>query len=141
MTNTPDPTTTRRGSRFVPAFLLAASLLLLGAACGGDDSGSSDSAGSDAGSTDSSESVETTEVEIADFTFTPGAITVAAGDTVTWTTSDSSPHTVKDQSDAELAESDDLRDGDTFELTYDEPGEYPYICGIHNYMTGTVTVQ
>ena len=37
--------------------------------------------------------VATTEVEISDFKFAPEAITVEAGDTVTWTSSDDAPHT------------------------------------------------
>ncbi|MBW3548634.1 MAG: cupredoxin domain-containing protein, partial [Actinobacteria bacterium] len=60
--------------------------------------------------------------------------------TVTWTNQDSAAHTVKDSGDL-FPESDELAQGDTFEFTYDTPGEYPYICGIHEYMKGTVTVS
>ena len=31
--------------------------------------------------------------------------------------------------------------GDTFSITYAQPGSYSYICGIHQYMTGTVEVM
>jgi plastocyanin len=37
--------------------------------------------------------------------------------------------------------SDDLGEGDAFSFTFDQPGSFPYICGIHNYMRGTVTVS
>jgi plastocyanin len=30
--------------------------------------------------------------------------------------------------------------GDTFQFTFDAPGEFAYLCGIHPEMTGTVTV-
>lgn len=103
------------------------------AACGADgDAGEIPNAGQPAGSG--------TEVTIEGFAFEPTEIEVAAGDTVTWTNQDSAPHTVKDSGDL-FPESDDLAQGDTFSFTYDEPGEYPYICGIHQYMKGTVTVS
>lgn len=138
-------TPSRAGRRLVSALALAASLMLLGAACGDDsDSGSDASSGgsdtTEAPAGDAGGATGGTEVEIVDFTFSPGELTVAAGDTVTWNAKDSSPHTVKPDGD-EAEESDDLVDGDSFEITYDEAGEYPYICGIHNYMTGTVIVE
>ena len=33
-----------------------------------------------------------------------------------------------------------LAQGDTFSITYPEPGVYPYICGIHISMEGSVEV-
>jgi plastocyanin len=81
-------------------------------------------------------------VRIADFAFDPVDVTVPAGTEVTWTNTDGSPHSIQDDSGRDLfAESDDLATDDTFSFAYPEPGTYPYICGIHNYMRGTVTVQ
>jgi plastocyanin len=81
-------------------------------------------------------------VTIADFAFDPVDATVPAGTAVTWTNTDGSPHSIQDDSGQELfAESDDLDGGDTFSFTYEQPGTYDYICGIHNYMRGTVTVS
>ena len=80
-------------------------------------------------------------VAIADFAFDPVDATVPAGTAVTWTNTDGSPHSIQDDSGRELfPESEDLGNGDTFSFTYDEAGTYEYICGIHNYMRGTVTV-
>ena len=33
-----------------------------------------------------------------------------------------------------------MSQGGTFAITYAQPGSYSYICGIHQYMTGTVEV-
>ena len=108
-------------------------LALAMAACGGnDDAGQSTGAGEAPNSG--------SEVVIEGFSFNPMDIEVAPGTTVTWTNQDSAPHTVKDNGDL-FPESDELAKGDTFEFTYETPGEYPYICGIHQYMKGTVTVS
>jgi plastocyanin len=77
-------------------------------------------------------------VAIADFTFSPQALTVSEGATVTWTNNDAVDHSIvaSDQSFA----SSPLDRGATFQFTFDTAGEYPYTCGIHPEMTGTVTV-
>ncbi|HYF45269.1 MAG TPA: plastocyanin/azurin family copper-binding protein [Acidimicrobiales bacterium] len=80
-------------------------------------------------------------VDITDFRFRPEDVTVPAGTAVTWTNRDGSPHSIQDDSGQQLfPESEDLGRGDDFAFTYAEPGTYAYLCGIHNYMTGTVTV-
>ena len=63
---------------------------------------------------------------IADFAFDPGDLTVAVGDTVTWTNDDDTDHTVTADDDA--FDSGDLGGGDTFEQTFDEAGEFAYHC-------------
>ncbi|RLK57928.1 cupredoxin domain-containing protein [Actinokineospora cianjurensis] len=78
-------------------------------------------------------------VEIKDFTFAPQQLTVTVGATVTWKFTDTAKHNVK-ASDKTFA-STDLSDGATFTHTFDKPGEFPYICSIHQYMTGTITVR
>ena len=79
-----------------------------------------------------------TTVAIADFAFTPPALTVAAGSTVTWSNNDSLEHSVvaTDQSFA----SSPLDGGTTFQPRFDTPGEHAYFCGIHPSMTATVIV-
>lgn len=79
------------------------------------------------------------EVTIADFAFDPAEIEVAAGATITWTNEDSATHTV--ESDDETLMSGDLDSGATYEMTFDEPGTYQYVCGIHPNMEGTVIVK
>jgi len=79
-------------------------------------------------------------VHITNFTFGPPALTVRAGTTVTWTNQDTAIHSIKDTSPLATPVSQDLAQGGTFSITYGRPGSYSYICGIHNYMTGSVEV-
>ena len=77
---------------------------------------------------------------IEDFEFQPAHIQVTAGDKVMWTMgSDPDPHAVT--ADDESFDSDALPDeGDTFEFTFNEAGEFSYFCEIHPEMLGLVTV-
>jgi plastocyanin len=79
-----------------------------------------------------------TSLTIADFAFAPEALTVAKGTTVTWTNSDPFDHSVV--ADDKSFSSENLADGATFQFTFDRPGQFTYICGIHPSMSGTVTV-
>lgn len=77
-------------------------------------------------------------VAIADFAFTPQALTVSAGTTVTWTNNDPFDHSIV--AGDESFTSDALGNGATFRFTFDTPGQYAYVCGIHPEMSGTVMV-
>jgi len=107
------------------AAALAATLLAAG--CGGS------------GSSGSSDPVATTEVTMAkSYRFDPEAISIAAGDTVTWTNKDNFTHTVKvdGQDDHEVDR------GDSVSITFAKPGTYQYVCTLHsNDMHGTVVVK
>ena len=78
-------------------------------------------------------------VVIKGFKFVPADLNVKVGDTIVWTNEDSAPHTVE-SSDGVL-KSDELSKGDTYKYTFTKAEKYNYICGIHPYMKGTVTVQ
>ena len=78
-------------------------------------------------------------VQIQGFAFGPGTLTVAVGDTVTWTNADSAPHTVSAESGA--FDSGNLDEGQAFSFTFDTPGTYTYRCDYHSEMTGTIVVQ
>jgi len=104
------------------------------AGCGGGDdkaSGADSGAGAAGGGS---------EVSIEGFAFKPGSITVAAGTEVTWTNKDGAAHTVQPGNDL-FPTSPDIIGDTTFKHTYAEAGTFPYVCGIHNYMTGTVVVS
>lgn len=79
-------------------------------------------------------------VEIINFEFKPQKVTVKPGTKVTWTNGDTATHSVKDTSPLATPVSKDMGKGDPFSITYEKAGSYSYICGIHNYMTGTVDV-
>jgi plastocyanin len=78
-------------------------------------------------------------VTIADFAFAPPTVTVPLGTTVTWTNADPLGHSVV-AGDGSFV-SDTLDSGATFQFTFDAPGRFTYICGIHREMSGTVTVD
>ena len=42
--------------------------------------------------------------------------------------------------DGSSMSSPDLAQGDTYSVTLDEPGTVDYICGIHDFMQGSITV-
>lgn len=75
-------------------------------------------------------------VRIIDFAFVDDVVTVPVGETLTWTNDDAFNHSVVDP--AGQFGSDPLAPGAAFSHTFDTPGEYRYICGIHPYMSGTV---
>lgn len=124
-----------------PAGLLAVPLLLAATVgCGRSDGGAgaaSTSAGSAAG-TGTSGSAAASTVTVKNFAFGPATITVPTGTTVTWDFEDPAAHNV-DASDGSF-KSPDLKTGKTYQQKFDKPGTYQYICGIHQYMTGTVKV-
>ena len=71
--------------------------------------------------------------------FAPGSITIPAGTTVTWQNEGYIAHTVAGTTDGFLSSSM-LDHGERFSQTFDEAGVYPYACGPHTWMTGTITV-
>jgi plastocyanin len=76
--------------------------------------------------------------------FDPAEITINAGDTVRFVNEALPPHNVivkeaSDLSHEELA----FAAGDSFEITFPDPGDYSYVCGPHEGagMTGVVHVK
>ncbi len=80
-------------------------------------------------------------VDIKGFAFNPGTVTIKAGETITWTNSDTAPHTVTDISGPESFKSDPVAPGGSFSHTFTKPGKYTYKCSIHPTMNGVVVVQ
>ena len=124
---------TRRRATFAASGLVAVLAL---AACGGGGGGDKDStapAGGGPGAGPGS-------VKIANFEFKPQKVVVKPGTTVKWTNADSTIHDIKDTSPLASPASPSMSKGDTFTITYAQPGTYSYVCGIHPYMIGTVEV-
>ena len=91
-------------------------------------------------STASSEPAAPGAVNIQGFSFGPADLIVEVGATVTWTSLDNADHTVT-QTGGLVFKSPDLATDDTFQVRFDEPGAYQYICKFHPAMRGTVTVE
>ncbi|MEO6396857.1 MAG: CHRD domain-containing protein, partial [Tepidiformaceae bacterium] len=79
-------------------------------------------------------------VTITNFAFTPATLTVAVGDTVTWTNASVSPHTVTSDASGTTLASGNIAPAGTYAKTFSAAGVFPYHCEIHSSMVGTVTV-
>jgi plastocyanin len=79
------------------------------------------------------------KVSIANFAFTPAEITIAPGESVTWTNDDGAPHGLEYADGAKGT--DLLLPGASFSRQFDRPGTYDYNCSVHPYMTGRVVVR
>lgn len=79
-------------------------------------------------------------VTIKGFAFSPAALVVKAGATVTWTNQDGDPHTVTSQHSGGPLTSAALSTGQSYSYKFTTPGTYAYLCTIHPFMTATVTV-
>ena len=75
---------------------------------------------------------------ISGFNFGPGKISIAAGQSVTWTNGDDSPHQVALQSKPQRTAL--MLKGQTQSITFDEPGAFADACGLHPGMKGTIEV-
>ena len=107
--------------------LVLAAVVLAG--CGGDGGGN--------GRADAAPVAGVTEVAAKDNQFTPPAIEVPAGTTVTWAFEDGFvPHDVT----ADGFSSGDPQRSGSFTHTFDQPGTYPYRCTLHDGMIGRVVV-
>lgn len=120
-------------------FILIAGLALIAAAalsvsaCGEETSTSTTTS-------PSSTAVEKSSVvNMSGSKFDPAEVTVDVGTTVTWSNNDSVTHTVTASGGA--FSSGDLKPGQNFGYTFNEPGTFDYACTIHPTMTGTIVVK
>jgi plastocyanin len=119
--------------------IACAALLIAGCGSGSGGSGGSSST---SGATQSSGSAATVPntIDIKNFMFAPMTLTVSPGATITVKNEDTAPHTVT-ASDKSF-DSGDVSPGATKTFTAPaKAGSYSYICSIHNYMQGTLTVK
>jgi plastocyanin len=138
--------------RWLVMLLACMALGLVVAACGDDDD---DESGNGGGGAETQQPADEgggggggggTSVGMQNIQFDPAEITVAPGDTVTWSNDEAVPHDVKKESgpgpDFSSGPEGGMGEGDTFEHTFDEPGTYEYVCRVHAPgMAGTVTVR
>ena len=129
-------------------------LALIFAACGDDGDGASEPAsgpapsaetpapegGGDGGGGDGAAAGGAESVAIVDFEFDPKDLTVEAGTEVEWTNEDSADHNVIFDGDTP-ADVDNLEQGQSGSVTFDEAGTFDYVCSYHPGMEGSVEVQ
>ncbi len=81
--------------------------------------------------------------------FDPAKVSIKAGDTIKWVNNKLPPHNVVFDS-AKVKNADKLSHkallfspGNSFEVTFNDPGEYPYYCEPHRGagMVGTIIVE
>jgi plastocyanin len=78
-------------------------------------------------------------VDISGFAFAPSTVTVAVGDTVSWTNDDAQNHTAT--ADDASFDTGVVSNGTTKSVTFSTSGTFTYHCRIHSTMTGTVIVE
>lgn len=115
----------RSRSRFVRTLAATAATALLLSSCG---DGSADEA---------ADGAEEAAVDVVDNDFSPDDLEVGTGTSVTWENVGELPHTVTFE-DGE--DSGDLDPGESYARTFDEAGEYGYVCTLHPAMEATVVV-
>ena len=116
---------------------LFAALILTG--CGGS-SGSSGSPAATSSPAGNGSSADT--IVIKNFMFHPGTLKVAPGATVTIRNEDSVTHTLTEKADPHLFSTGGIPAGQAKTIKAPaKAGSYPFICMIHQYMTGTLVVS
>jgi plastocyanin len=154
--------TTRRA---LPVAVTAAAMLMLGAAgcSSGGSSGKSAPSGpttaattavtttaattaatataTTAGTASSTPAAGAAAITIQNFAFSPATLTVHPGEKVSVTNKDSTAHTVTATPSGPF-DTGDIAPGETTEFTApSKAGTYDYICLIHQFMHGTLTVS
>jgi plastocyanin len=79
------------------------------------------------------------QIQMKNFAYAPAAITINAGQTLTWTNDDVVPHTTT--ADLKTWDSGQLAPGRSFTVTVRKPGTYAYTCSIHPFMHAKIVVK
>lgn len=78
-------------------------------------------------------------MNILSFSFMPAKITATVGKALKFLNTDDFPHFILVQGAPQ--KTDMLLRGQTGSMTFDKPGAYNYICGLHPAMKGTIEVR
>lgn len=124
-------------TRRLAAALVGCAVLLASACSSSSSPGGSGSSGAANGP--STATGTTASVSVKNFAFSPARLVVSKGATVTWAFQDSTQHNVTANNSA--FKSTDQASGGTYAFTFNSTGSYDYICSIHPYMKGNVTVR
>ena len=77
-------------------------------------------------------------VKILNFKYVPETLTIGTGVTVKFVNQDEEPHTVTAKNGS--FDSKALDTQQTWTHTFNQAGNFPYLCSIHPYMKGTINV-
>ena len=80
-----------------------------------------------------------TDVSIQGFSFGPGTIKITAGQQITWTNADDTPHQVT-LAGADGRRSKVMLKGQSATMQFDAAGNIAYICGLHPTIKGVIEV-
>jgi plastocyanin len=85
----------------------------------------------------------TTNITVGDNFFSPNNVTIHVNDTVqwVWSMSEANPHSTTSTSVPSLWDSGVETEPFTFSHTFHSAGSFPFICTVHPFMTGMVTVN
>lgn len=75
-----------------------------------------------------------TPVLVKGFRFQPRSASVAVGETITWTQTDNTIHTITAGTPGRPSGAFDHQDfgqGESFSFTFERAGDFPYFCSIH----------
>ncbi len=77
-------------------------------------------------------------VKILNFKYVPETLKIGTGETVQFVNQDEEPHTVTAKDGSFDSKALDTQQAWTH--TFNQAGTFPYLCSIHPYMKGTITV-
>ena len=124
--------------RYPTGLLAGAFLVMVIAGCGSSGGGASAPAASPS-AVAAAATITVSPAPTTIGTFMPSAVSVKAGDTVTWSFQDQNPHTAS--SDTAVFSSLPSTKGKTYSYKFTKPGTYKYHCSIHPEMMGSITVS
>src|SRR5262245_3934474 len=78
---------------------------------------------------------------IAGSAFNPQNMTINVGDTVVWKNTDFLTHSVVGTGSDPMCGGVFLGNGATCSTTFNSAGSFPYVCGLHAFMTASITVN
>lgn len=90
---------------------------------------------------DGSTGTQVVVVKIGNFTYEPQTLKVKAGTQIKWVNEDDVPHTVTGSQAGSPLHSSALDTDDSYTVTVESAGTYPYFCAIHPHMVGTLIVE
>ena len=121
------------------SLVVVAATAPLAAGCGGDSKASAP-AQSTATQPSSASGGTGDAVQIDNFKFSPGTLTVTAGARITVTNDDSTAHTAT-ADDGNSFDTGTLDPGASGTISVAKPGSYTYHCSIHPFMKATIVVK